>query len=529
MLWPLLKIVLFVVLITAAAWGAEQLIETDVGIRLSVADTEYFFGPFEAVIALMAFVFAVWAGLKIVGLAVAFLRFVAGDRTSIDRFFDRRRERKGFDALADGMIALASGESGAALSKASRAEKLLWRRELTSLLTAQAAEQSGDAVQAEAAYKRLLEDDRTRFVGIRGLMKQQLATGNADIALKLAEKAFALRPAHVETQDVLLKLQAGAHDWTGARKTLGTKLRHGALPRDVHRRRDAVLALGEAQDILREDRSVEAREKAIEANRLSPDLVPAAVMAAEGYMVRNKPKNALRILKKAWAAQPHPDLAAAFARLDPEETPEARIKRFAALTSVQPTHPETRMLEAELQIAAENFPAARDAIGDLAESDPTARVLTIMAAVERGFGADDAVVKGWLARALAAPRDPQWVCEICHCAHVRWEPVCERCKSFDTLTWKRPSDGAASLSAGAEMLPLIVGATDTPDGSEGRHDDDSDDDPGDSTHEAEAPDPKVTAGAPAGFDLDPAGTVEPPADYVVEDAGKGDSAASGVR
>ena len=187
------------------------------------------------------------------------------------------------------------------------------------------------------------------------------------------------------------------------------------------------------------------------------------------------------------------------------------------------------MLGAELQIAAENFPAARDAIGDLAETDPTARVLTIMAAIERGFGADDAVVKGWLARALAAPRDPQWMCENCHFAHARWEPVCERCKSFDTLTWKRPSDGAASLSAGAEMLPLIVGATDTAGDSEGKHDDDSGVDQGDSLHDAEAPDSKVTAGEPAGIDLEPASTVEPPADYVVEDAGKGKSADVSVR
>ena len=521
MLWPLLKIILFVVLIAAAAWGAELLIETDGEIQLSVAGMEYTLGPLEAVIALMAFLLAAWVWFKVLGLVFAFLRFVAGDRTSIDRFFDRRRERKGFDALAEGMIALASGESGAALSKASRAEKLLWRRELTSLLTAQAAEQAGDAVQAEAAYKRLLEDDRTRFVGIRGLMKQQLATGNTDIALKLAEKAFALRPAHVETQDVLLRLQAGAHDWTGARKTLGTKLRQGALPRDVHRRRDAVLALGEAQDILRDDRSVEAREKAIDANRLSPDLVPAAVMAADGYMARNKPKNALRILKKAWGAQPHPDLAAAFARLDPEESPEGRVKRFAALTGVQPDHPETRMLEAELQIAAENFPAARDAIGDLAEADPTARVLTIMAAIERGFGADDAVVKGWLARALAAPRDAQWVCENCHCVHARWAPVCERCESFDTLTWKRPSDGAAPLSTGAEMLPLIVGATDASDDSEAVQDDGSDVDQSESTHEEEASAPNATAN-------EPAKTAEPPVDYVVEDAGQKDSA-DGVR
>jgi len=48
------------------------------------------------------------------------------------------------------------------------------------------------------------------------------------------------------------------------------------------------------------------------------------------------------------------------------------------------------MLQAELMIAAEDFPAARKAIGDLAETDPTARALTIMAAIERGEGSDDA-------------------------------------------------------------------------------------------------------------------------------------------
>jgi len=225
----------------------------------------------------------------------------------------------------------------------------------------------------------------------------------------------------------------------------------------VHSRRDAVLALGEAQDILDEDKSIEAREKAIEANRRSPDLIPAAVMAADGYIARNKPRNAARILKKAWNVQPHPDLAAAYARIKPDENSATRIKRFGALTGQHPDHPETHMLRAELFIAAEDFPAARKAIGDLAETDPTARVLTIMAAVERGMGSDDAVVKGWLARALSAPRGPQWVCDNCDRPHSAWTPVCESCASFDTLSWKRPKDGAAALPAGAEMLPLIVG------------------------------------------------------------------------
>ena len=268
----------------------------------------------------MLLVIAIWLALIVFGLVVAFVRFVNGDETAISRYFDRSRERKGYEALAEGMMAIASGESSTAMSKAARAEKYLRRPELTNLLTAQAAEMSGDKRKAAQVYKRLLKDERTQFVGVRGIMKQKLEEGDTETAMKLAEKAFALKPRHTETQDVLLGLQAQNNDWAGARKTLGAKLKYGALPRDVHKRRDAVLALSEAKGVMKEGNPIEARVAAIEANRLSPDLVPAAVMAARGYIADGKPKYAARVLVKAWSAQPHPDLAAAFADIAPDES-----------------------------------------------------------------------------------------------------------------------------------------------------------------------------------------------------------------
>uniref|UniRef100_UPI00356692B3 tetratricopeptide repeat protein n=1 Tax=Actibacterium sp. TaxID=1872125 RepID=UPI00356692B3 len=140
----------------------------------------------------------------------------------------------------------------------------------------------------------------------------------------------------------------------------------------------------------------------------------------------------------------------------------ARIKRFQTLTAVKPDHPETRMLMAELHIAAEDFPAAAVALGDLAETDPTARTLTLMAAIERGQGADDSVVRGWLARALTASRGPQWICDSCGTAHADWAPICAECGSFDTLSWKTAPAGGGALPNSAEMLPLIVGRVKPP-------------------------------------------------------------------
>jgi len=462
MLWSLVKILAFVAVVMAATFGATMLLDMDGGARFEFEGQEMSFSIIETVIGLIILVALVWLVFKLIGLAVATFKFLNGDETAISRYFSRNRERKGYEALSEGMMALASGEGRLAMAKANRAEKFLERPELTNLLTAQAAELAGDRKMAEQTYRKLLEDDKTRFVGVRGIMKQKLEDGDTDTALLLAEKAFAIKPKHVETQDTLLRLQAEKSDWKGARETLTAKLKTGQLPRNVHKRRDAVLALSEAKAISVDGKMAEAQEASIEANRMSPELVPAAIMAAQAYIDKNNGRAAARVIKKAWDAEPHPDLAAMFAAIVPDETPAARIKRFRSLTKADPNHPETKMLLAELNIAAEDFPEARRSITELVAENPTARSLTIMAAIERGEGSADAVVRGWLTKALTATRGPQWICENCQHIHPVWAPVCVNCSGFDTLSWREPPKGEVAMPAGVEMLPLIVGQIEAP-------------------------------------------------------------------
>ena len=462
MLTSLFKIVLFLMIVVAIAFGATYLMDGDntiIGdLMITLGGVEYTLSAIEAVIVLTLLVVLIWVGLKLLSLLVATLRFINGDDTAISRYFNRSRERRGYRALSEGMMALASGDANAAMTKAGQAERYLQQPTLTNLLAAQAAEMSGNTTRAEQIYKELIKDPQTRFVGVRGIMKQRLATGDTDVALKLAQKAFELKPKHEEVQDVLLQLQAKSHDWQGARKTLGVKLKQGKIPRDVHKRREAVLALSQAADVIDEENSIEKREAAIEANRLSPDLVPAAAMAAREYIAQGKPKLAVRVIKKAWESQPHPDLAAAFSEIAPNETPQERLKRFAQLSKLNPYHIESRLMMSELNLAAEDFPEARRALGDIVENEPDARALTIMAAIERGEGSSDEVVRGWLTKALSAPRGPQWVCDKCNTIHSDWVPVCSSCDVLDTLSWKQAPQNEMQTSTGIEMLPLLMGA-----------------------------------------------------------------------
>ncbi|MBF9048186.1 tetratricopeptide repeat protein [Rhodobacterales bacterium LSUCC0031] len=458
MLWSLLKVLIFVALIGGLTYGAGHLMEMGELALLTVMGREFVLTPLLAILGAIVLLVAVWLLFKLVGLLVASLRFLNGDETAITRYFNRRAERKGYEALAEGMMALAAGEGRLAIRKAERAEAYLGRPELTKLVVAQGAEMVGDAALATATFKALVADDRTRFVGVRGLMKQKLAAGDTETAMKLAEKALALRPRNEEVQTTLLQLQAQHEDWSGARATLAAALKSGNLPRDVHKRRDAVLALAHARDAMAEGKIAEATRDAESAQRMAPGLVPAAVMAARLAIAEGKAKQAEKIVKAAWATDPHPDLAAAFAEIAPNETPAERVKRFKPLIAKHAGHPEAKMLEAELQIAAEDFPAARRALGDLTQTHPTARALTIMAAIERGAGAEDRLVRAWLAKAVMAPRGMQWVCNSCGHVHAEWRPVCGHCGSFDSLSWQEIAQSEAALTGPSQMLPLIVGA-----------------------------------------------------------------------
>lgn len=457
MIWSFVKFAIFLALAAVVAFGTTYIMDTEGQVTIAFGGQERSITPLMFVLIIIALFVAMLILLKLVGFLVSVLKFVNGDETAISRYFDRNREQKGFDALSDSMIALAAGDGKAAMAKATRAERYLERPELTQLVNAQAAAISGNKDRAQEHFKELLKHERTRFVGVQGLLKQKLNEGDTKTALALAQKAFAINPSHSETIGTLFQLQTDKSDWDGARATLGAHVRSRALTKDVGKRRQAVLSLANAVAAKDESDTAKALEEALNANKAAPGLVPAAVLVASLKSEKGETRKAGQVIQKAWAQNPHPDLAAAFAALVPDETPLERIKRFKAILKIKPDHAETRMLEAELNLAAEDFPAARKSLGDLAETDPTVRSLAILAAVERGSGADEAVVSGYLARAVSAPRGESWICDNCGHIHADWSPLCDSCSTFDAVGWSRPPQSEDTKAMAAAMLPLIIG------------------------------------------------------------------------
>ena len=458
MVWLILRVLLFALLLAAVAVGGAFLVDSpgEVAIRWRGVD----YPPlthleFIAVIAaVMLIVYLLW---KLFRLAVTTVRFMMGDETALSRQRNRARERRGLDALSSGMIALAEGELETADANARKAAKLLAGNEMVLLLSAQIAEARGDADAAREQYRALAQDPRTAAVGVKGLLAQAVRKGELDKAMKLAEHALTLRPKDRSVQQGLFELQIRNKDWDGAQRTLESMIKAKVLPEDVVRRRLAILDFEAARATLANGDEAEARALAGDAVAEAPTFAPAAALAARLLAGAGQERKASRILRDAWGAAPQPELAEAWASFEPDETPSARRRRFRDLIAANPDHPESRLLEAELALTDEDLPAARKAIGQLASDRPTHRSLALMAAIEKASGAPEAVVRGYLARAVSAPRGPHWRCDRCNAAPGAWTAACPSCGGFDTLSWAEDPDAADGSDA--SILPLLMEET----------------------------------------------------------------------
>jgi HemY protein len=462
----LIKSLLLTVAVVGAVAAVGLLVDSDGMVSLRIMGREY--PPLtllETALGLGLFAFLAFALYKIAALALATLRFLLGDETALSRYWARAKERRGLDALSQGMIALAEGDARTADQHARRATKLLGSRALTQILNAQIADALGDSKRAREHFRALAKGPDTGIVGVKGLLGQAMKQGETARAMKLATHAFSMRTRDAEIQNTLFELQIREGAWDGARTTLTAMRKTKTLPPDVAARRQAVLDL-EAAKTAREagDRAI-ALKCADAAVKAAADLAPAAAYAATLHAEAGDLKKAARILKEAWRAKPNPEIAFAFAALVPDETPSARRQRFEDLLSTNHDDPESRLLAAELAIADHDWHGARQALGDLAETTPTHRSLAIMAAIEKGEGAHESVIRGYLARAITAPRGGHWTCDRCAVAPGAWMAVCPGCGAFDSMSW-RASTAALSEAVNDAMLPLIVTADPRPAGAE---------------------------------------------------------------
>jgi HemY protein len=145
-------------------------------------------------------------------------------------------------------------------------------------------------------------------------------------------------------------------------------------------------------------------------------------------------RKARRILERAWAANPHPDLAEAYADLRLGDSARERLTRMQKLADLAPGNIEGAIAVAHAALDARDFAAARAALAPYLAA-PTQRVATLMAEIEDAEHGDEGRVREWMARAMRASGDPMWTADGTVSEH--WQPISPGGR-LDGYVWKVP-------------------------------------------------------------------------------------------
>ncbi|MEQ1671514.1 MAG: heme biosynthesis HemY N-terminal domain-containing protein [Hyphomicrobium sp.] len=377
----------------------------------------------------------------------------------------RRRQKRGLEALSSGMIAVGAGDRALATRYAMQARKALPHEPLTHLLRAQAAQLSGDRATTRRIYEAMLASPETEQLGLRGLFLEAEREGETEAAVQYADRALKTNPKLGWSAEALFDLQCKQKNWAEALSTLSNAKRSGHLDKAGLDRKRAVLLAAQAQDA-EENETDKALGLALEAHNLAPDLVPAAAVAGRILAARGNTGKAAKVLQKAWARAPHPELANVYAHARIGDSTRDRLDRVRQLAALNPQSIESAIAVATTAIDAKLFSEARKALEPLLTNRLTQRVATLMARIEAGDGGDKGKVREWLARAANAARDPVWFAD--GVISNRWEPVSPVTGRLDAFQWRVPAEAldpthADLVASRIEELLAISGPLDNAD------------------------------------------------------------------
>jgi HemY protein len=401
-----------------------------------------------------------------VGVAVALLyRFWLFFRRApkrIVRAYGDNRRRRGYLALTRGMVAVAAGDAEEAAKQAGRANGLLSDPPLTMLLSAQAAQLKGDEAAAADFFTAMLEKPETEFLGLRGLLTQALKQGDRARSLKLAERAYRIRPASGWVAANLFDLQVQNGDWPAAANTLKRSVKNKLIDRREAKRREAVLAFEESRRALDEGDNNKALRLTRKAHKSAPGFQPAAVALARALVETGSLGRAARAIEQAWGREPHPDFDELYFKARKAADPLARLKAAKRLATFRADHEESGIIVAEAALAAEIWGEARNSLRPLSNAPvPSRRVCKLMARLEESEHGDEKKSHEWLIRAAGAA-DPAWVCSECGNSVGGWSLLCGKCGGFDTYRWGAPPHIAGA--AAPEVIPPSRSGLDLVDG-----------------------------------------------------------------
>lgn len=431
----MIRIFIIVAFSLLVAWGASiimsvpgDVVITGFGYQMQPSLGIVLFG----LIILMLLTIFVWA----------IIRRIFGIPALFSRANEKRKQRKGVDALSNAIIALQTGDPNKARQLAREARLKLEGNTAAQLLEAQANMQLGELKQARLQYREMIEDPKTAIAALSGLYEQARQQNREDAALQFAQKAASLSPKLAWAQKAIFAHMAKQGDFEDALVQLD-QIPFERADRDTQKRLDAVLRTALAKE-LEETDPQRAIAYANEALKKQPEFVPAALIAARLFISSGEVRKASGLLRRVWRASAHPHIGELYIHAQSGASAVERLKRAKTMVVEHPDNLESAVLLATAAIAAHEWSDARAALQPFTDQQATQKVCTLMAEIEQGDTGDQGKARAWLSRAVSAKPDATWIAD--GISADEWEPTSPLTGKLDQFEWKVPSRSVAKAS-----------------------------------------------------------------------------------
>ncbi len=402
------------------------------------------FGGYRYQVSLMVAAVGVVAVVAATMIAWWLVKSIWNSPYAIARHFRVRRRDRGYQALSTGMIAAGAGDAVLARKKGKEAGKLINadQEPLIHLLEAQTALLEGDHDAARRKFEAMLDDPETRLLGLRGLYLEAERLGDRNAARHYAGRAAAAAPQLGWATEATIEELAARGQWDGALELVAAQKSTRRIEPAVANRQRAVLLTAKALELLESDPAA-AKAPALEANKLQPEFVPAALAAARVLLRNDDVRKASKILEAAWRAGPQPEVADLYIHARPGDAVLDRLTRARKLQDMKKNNAEASLAVARAAFDAKDYRSARAEAEASIRIDPREGAYLLLADIEEADTGDEGKVRQWLARAVRAPRDPAWVADGVVAEH--WAPVSPVTGRLDAFEWRAPVERLGQL------------------------------------------------------------------------------------
>lgn len=426
----MLRVIFYFAIVVALGFGFSWLADRPGELDVTFAGNHYNVPLITAaagVVAIVAAILILWWVIKSTIQSPYTLR----------RHFRSRKRDRGYQSLSTGLIAAGAGDAEAARRMAKQAGTLLDPdlEPMIKLLEVQTAMLEGRSDDARKAFEAMVEDPETRLLGLRGLYIEAQRMGAREAARHYATEAAKHAPQLEWASSAVMGQLCSEGDWDGALKLVDARKQALSHSKDVVKKERAALLTAKAIATVDVDHA-NAKAIALEANKLAPDLVPAAVVAARALFADGEVRKGSKILEAAWKRAPHPDIASTYIYGRSGDTVQDRLKRAKHLVTLRSNNAEGSLALARAAYDAGDYRLARENADKVLRGAPRESAYLLLADIEEAETGDQGKVRQLLAQAVKAPRDPAWTAD--GYVSEQWSPVSPVTGRLNSFEWKVP-------------------------------------------------------------------------------------------